>query len=165
MNYRRVLVPVDGSPVAEGVIPFLLDIAGPLDMQMILLRVVTPVLPPADAGAPRILVEDLAARTAEARDYLATIAADLLARGVRVQTRVSSGTPVTEILAAARDSAVDLIAMTTHGRRGVSRLVFGSVAEAVVRLAECPILLVRLTAADAHIRAAARDREAHASAA
>jgi nucleotide-binding universal stress UspA family protein len=163
MNYRRVLVPVDGSPVAEGVIPFLLDIAGPLDMQMILLRVVTPVLPPADAGAP--LVEDLAARTAEARDYLATIAADLLGRGVRVQTRVRSGTPVTEILAAARDSAVDLIAMTTHGRRGVSRLVFGSVAESVVRLAECPILLVRLTAADAHIRAAARDREAHASAA
>ena len=78
---------------------------------------------------------------------------------------MSSGTPVTKILAAARDNAVDLIAMTTRGRRGVSRLVFGSVAEAVLRLAECPILPVRLTAADAHVRAAAGDREAHASAA
>ena len=164
-RYRRVLIPLDGSPLAEGIIPFLLGIAGPLDMEIVLLRVVTPLMPPSDAGAPRIILEDLAARTVEARDYLAAIAADLMRRGVRVQTRVRFGTPVREILAAARDSAVDLIAMTTHGRSGLNRLVFGSVAEAVVRVAESPVLLVRLTAAAAHVRAASGDREAAASAA
>ena len=124
---------------------------------------VVPVFPDANARAPRLIAEDLAERTAEARDHLGAIAADLMARGVRVQTRVRSGTPVTEILAAARDSATDLIAMTTRGRTGLSRLVFGSVAEAVVRLAECPVLLMRLTAAEAHIRAARGDHEPLAS--
>jgi nucleotide-binding universal stress UspA family protein len=161
---RRVLIPLDGSPVAEGIIPFSLGIAGPLDMEIVLLRVVTPALPQADATAPRVIVEDLAVRTAEARDYLAAIAADLMSRGLRVRTRVRSGAPVTEILAAARESAADLIAMTTHGRGGLSRLVFGSVAEAVLRLAESPILLMRLTAAEAHVLAG-YGRAAHVSAA
>jgi nucleotide-binding universal stress UspA family protein len=134
-------------------------------MEIVLLRVVTPAFPQVDASAPRIIVEDLAARTAEARDYLAAIAADLMGRGVGVRPRVRSGAPVTEILAAARESAADLIAMTTHGRSGLSRLVFGSVAEAVLRLAESPILFMRLTAAEAHVLGGRGSREAHASAA
>jgi nucleotide-binding universal stress UspA family protein len=153
-RYRRALVALDGSPVAESIVPFIVDIAGPLDMEIVLLRVVTPVVAQAGAPVPGVIAEELAARTTEARDYLARIAADVWGRGVRVQVRVRTGTPVQEILAAARESAADLIAMTTHGRSGLSRLVFGSVAEAVLRLADIPVLMMRLTAAEAHARAA-----------
>ena len=154
-RFRRVVVPLDGSPVAEGIVPFIVDIAGPLDMEIVLLRVVTPVAAQAGGGpVSRAIAEDLAARTTEARDYLASIAAELWGRGIRVQVRLRTGAPVQEILAVARECAADLIAMTTHGRSGLRRLVFGSVAEAVLRLADIPVLMMRLTAAEAHARAA-----------
>ena len=92
-------------------------------------------------------MEELAARTKEAGDYLSGIAAALSGRGVRVQVRVSRGTPVQEILAATRESGADLIAMTTHGRSGLRRLVVGSVAEGVLRRADSPVLLLRISAA------------------
>lgn len=148
-RYRRVLVPLDGSRLAEGIIPFILDIAGPLDMDIVLLRVVSPVVPQMGDATSQIIRDHMAARMAEARDYLAAIAADLLGRGIHVQTRVRGGAPMTEILAAAREVSVDLIAMSTHGRSGFSRLLFGSVAEAVLRQGEFPVFLMRLTVADA----------------
>jgi nucleotide-binding universal stress UspA family protein len=153
-RYQRVVVPLDGSPVAESIIPFIADIAGPLDMEIVLLRVVTPVAVQAGPPLSGVIEQEVAARTSEARDYLARVAADLRERGIRAQVRVRAGTPVQEILAATRECAANLIAMTTHGRSGLSRLVFGSVAEAVLRLADIPVLVMRFTAADAHARAA-----------
>jgi nucleotide-binding universal stress UspA family protein len=149
-----VLVPLDGSLLAESIIPFIVDIAGPLDMEIVLLRVVTPVVVQTEAPMAGVIEQDLTARTTEAQDYLAGVAADLWKRGIRVQVRVRTGAAVHEILAGTRECAADLIAMTTHGRSGLSRLVFGSVAEAVLRLADVPVLAMRLTAADAHARAA-----------
>jgi nucleotide-binding universal stress UspA family protein len=64
---------------------------------------------------------------------------------VRVTTDARYGWPVTQIVAAAREADASLIAMTTHGRSGFSRLIFGSVAEAVLRQAEIPVLMMRLT--------------------
>ena len=153
-RYRRVMVPLDGSPVAESIIPFIADIAGPLDMEIVLLRVVTPVAVQAGAPVPGVIQDEVAAKTTEARDYLARVAAELWQRGIRAQVRVRTGTPVHEILAATRECVANFIAMTTHGRSGLSRLLFGSVAEAVLRLADIPVLVMRLTAADAHARAA-----------
>ena len=89
----------------------------------------------------------MAARLKEAREYLASVAADLRGRGVRVTTDARHGDPVTELVAAARETGADLIAMTTHGRSGLGRLLFGSVAEAVLRQAEIPVLMMRLTRA------------------
>ena len=91
------------------------------------------------------MVDDVAARLKEAREYLASVAADLRGRGVRVTTDARHGEPVTELVAAARETGADLIAMTTHGRSGIGRLLFGSVAEAVLRQAEIPVLMMRLT--------------------
>ena len=71
-----------------------------------------------------------------------------------MQVRVRTGSAVQEILAATREYGADLFAMTTHGRSGLRRLVFGSGAEAALRLAETPVLLMRLTAAETHARAA-----------
>ena len=59
-----------------------------------------------------------------------------------------SGAPAQEIVAAAREAGADLIAMSTHGRGGLGRLIFGSVAEAVLREAEIPVLLMRTTEAE-----------------
>ena len=66
---------------------------------------------------------------------------------MRARGEVRRGEPAAEIAAAARDAGADLIAMTTHGRSGLGRLLFGSVAESVLRRAEIPVFLMRLTAA------------------
>jgi acetoin utilization protein AcuB len=141
--YRRVIVPLDGSPFAEAILPFLRQIAGPLDMEVILLRVVPP--PPlAPLEEPqRVFIRELETRHIDAEEYLASLAVDLRNRGVRVDTRVRRGQTAEEILAVTRETAADLIAMCTHDRSGFGRFVFGSVAEAVARRAGIPVLLLK----------------------
>jgi nucleotide-binding universal stress UspA family protein len=146
--YKRALVALDGSPVAETIIPFILDIAGPLDLEVILLRVLQPLPPVVVEGSPYLSVEDPVARRIDAQEYLAPVAVELRNKGVRVTTEVRSGAPAQEIVAAAREAGADLIAMSTHGRGGLGRLIFGSVAEAVLREAEIPVLLMRTTEAE-----------------
>jgi nucleotide-binding universal stress UspA family protein len=143
--FRRVVVPLDGSSLAEAILPFILDIAGPLDLEVDLVRVVQPIPPEVIEGSRHVVLEDVPARMREAAEYLASAAARLDTRGIRVRTDVRRGEPVTEIVAAAKDAGADLIAMTTHGRSGLGRLLFGSVAEAVLRQADLPVFLMRLT--------------------
>jgi nucleotide-binding universal stress UspA family protein len=143
--YRRVLVPLDGSELAEAIIPFITQIAGPLDLEVALVRVLQPIPTEVIEGSRHVVVENVEGRLAEAREYLAGVASGLATTGVRVQTAVRRGEPVTEIVSVARETGADLIAMTTHGRSGLGRLLFGSVAEAVLRQAEVPVFLMRLT--------------------
>jgi nucleotide-binding universal stress UspA family protein len=145
LMYKRALVPLDGSSMAERIFPFILQIAGPLDLEVVLVRVMPPISPYAIEGSTYFTVDDIAARLAEAQEYLAPLAADLRGRGVRATTDARHGEPVREIVAAAREHGADMIAMTTHGRSGVSRLLFGSVAEAVLREAEIPVLMMKDT--------------------
>jgi nucleotide-binding universal stress UspA family protein len=145
-RYRSVLVPLDGSRLAEGILPFIVQLAGPLDMKIVLLRVVPPVVPDKPLTDPQVVVDDMAAQVTEARHYVAGVAADLWCRGIRVQVRVRGGFPVTEIVTAAKEAGVDFIAMSTHGRRAFGRLLLGSVAEAVLREAPGPVLLKRVIA-------------------
>lgn len=149
--YKRALVPLDGSPVAEAIIPFLLEIAGPLDMRLVLLRVLEPIPPMVIEGARDIVVDDVEARTKEAQAYLAPIAAALGARGIDVVCDVRRGRPEEQIVAVATEVGADLIAMSTHGRSGLGRLLFGSVAEQVLRHADVPVFLMRQT--EAHVAA------------
>jgi nucleotide-binding universal stress UspA family protein len=143
--YRRVLVPLDGSPLAEGILPFITEIAGPLDMAIVLLRVVTPIPPTVIEGTRHVDLDDVEGRLAAAREYLATVAAELATRGLRTSVAVRRGEPVAEILAGARDEKADLIAMTTHGRSGLGRVLFGSVTEAVLRHSETPVFVMKLS--------------------
>jgi nucleotide-binding universal stress UspA family protein len=143
--YKRVLVPVDGSGVAESILPFILEIASPSDLDVILLQVNGLIPPMAIEGTRYFAADDFEARRAEAERYLDLLGAELRNSRVRVHTRVRRGEPVDEILAAARDEAVDLIAMATRGRSGPARLLWGSITEAVVRRARVPVFLVRRT--------------------
>ncbi len=152
--YRRALVPLDGSMVAEGIIPFILEIAGPLDMEVVLLRVVAPIPPAVIEGSRYLEVEDVEKRRLEAEEYLAPLAAELRAKGVRVRAMVRRGEPAAEIRMGARAAGADLVAMTTHGRNGLGRLLFGSVAEAVLRQSDVPVFLMRQTEAQVATRAA-----------
>ena len=151
--YKRALVPLDGSSVAEAIIPFILDIAGPLDMEVDLLRVVEPLAPMVIEGSRHVDVEDIEARRTDAEEYLAPIAVELRNKGVKVESRVRRGNPAEEIVAAARETGADLIAMSTHGRGGLGRLVFGSVAQAVLRHVDMPVFLMRATEAEVARRA------------
>lgn len=152
--YKRALVPLDGSIVAEGIIPFVLEIAGPLDMEVVLLRVLLPIRPSVIEGTRYVELEDAEKRRAEAEEYLASIAVELRAKGVKTTTMVRRGEPAEEILAGAREAGADLIAMTTHGRSGLGRLLFGSGAEAVLRQSEVPVFLMRQTEFQVAARAA-----------
>ena len=140
--------------IAEAIVPFILEIAGPLDMEVVLLRVVVPAPPVLFEGASHVIVDDIDKLRAEAEEYLASIATALRARGVRVTIHVRAGDAVSQILAGAHEVDADLIAMTTHGRGGLGRLLFGSIAEAVLRQAEIPVFLMRQTKAQVAARAA-----------
>jgi nucleotide-binding universal stress UspA family protein len=136
--YKRMLVPLDGSPLAEGVLPHAQALAISLGAELVLLRVAfAHVLP---AGDP---IQAQAAAVQEAEDYVTALAQRLQAQGLRAEAKVRYGDPVEEILDHVVWDHIDLIAMATHGRTGLKRVVLGSVAEAVLRRTSVPMLLVR----------------------
>ncbi len=153
--YHRVLVPLDGSPLAEAVLPFVSRLARPLGLEVALLRVVPMVAPTIVEGGTRQIIVDQGQRLAqEAEDYLRGVADRLVADGFRVSRAVRTGEAEAEIIAGARECQADLIGMMTHGRTGLGRLFFGSVAEAVLRHADIPVFVVRATEGQSASRAA-----------
>lgn len=149
--YGRLLVALDGSELAERVLPYVESLAERYGSDVTLIRVLSntgPLLPPG-AGAqpiPGAVIppsQTLAAESDEAREYLRSVEARLAGRGITVDQIVREGTAAQTIVAYALDCESDLIAMTTHGRSGLGRVLLGSVAEEVVRQAPCPVLLVR----------------------
>jgi nucleotide-binding universal stress UspA family protein len=147
-TYHRVLVPLDGSPLAEAVLPFVSRLARPLGLEIALLRVVPMVTPKIVQGGTRPIILDQGERLREeAEAYLRGVAAGLAADGFPVSTTVRTGEAAPEIVAGARECQADLIGMMTHGRTGLGRLFFGSVAEAVLRHAAVPVFVVRATEA------------------
>lgn len=145
--YERVLIPLDESELAEAIVPFAERIAGPLDAEVLLLHVVEPLSTVTGLGTGGVGGADaLFLRQLEAKRYLAEVAGRLESKGLRVRTLLRLGTPAIEIVESARAERADLIAMTTHGRSGFRRAVFGSVAETVLRAAPVPVLMIRMTA-------------------
>lgn len=136
MRTERILIPLDGSATAEAAIMEARQLVGPGASRLLLLRVAEPQTM-LEAGDPLFEVR-------EAEEYLAALKARLERDGVRgVETHVWHGPAASAIVEAARVNGADLIVMTTHGRSGLGRLVFGSVAEAVLRGTPLPIFLVR----------------------
>jgi len=143
--YRRILVTLDGSETAERILPHVTELARCTNAELTLLRVVEPVdAAEAITEAGFVSSHALLLRELEAREYLVRIRARTSRAGVHPQLEVRSGAPTARVIVAgACELGADLIAMGTHGRSGLRRMVLGSVAEAVVRTATTPVLLLR----------------------
>lgn len=153
--FRRVLIPLDGSDLAEQILEPALALNVATQTEYTLLRVVEPMTPvsydPASgkmSGIRESLLKQLQAmeshQSTGAQDYLERLAGSLRARSLTVKTRVvSHEQPTAAILDDAQKNAVDLIALATQGRGGLKRLLLGSVADKVVRGAATPILVYR----------------------
>ena len=147
--YERVLVPLDGSALSEAILPFVEQIAGPLDSEVILLSVVPLAVALAVVTGGILPPEDLSMRERKALADLVPVKARLEATGLRVRTLVMVGDAAAEICRVAGQEQADLIAMSPHGRGGLGKLMFGSVAEQVIRRAAVPVLMIRMTAVPA----------------
>ena len=142
--YKRILVPLDGSKLAEQAIPYATELCKGA-ITVTLFQVVHLPLPLAapdvSMAVPMPSKEEL---LQEARTYLEGIAAKLRTEGVNVKVDAVERDVVADaVVDYATEHDISLIVMTTHGRSGLSRLVFGSVAESIVRHAPCPVLLIR----------------------
>ena len=143
MKIDKVLVPLDGSTLAEQALTKALDLAEGSEPVFLLLRA-------AEASTwPGVNPTEAQIRVVhEAEQYLDAVQARLAAKGFRkVETSVWYGPPASAIVEAARVANADLVVMTTHGRSGLGRLILGSVAEAVLRGTSTPILLLRAAGA------------------
>lgn len=141
----RVLVPLDGSPLAEEAVPVAATLANELDLRVHLVRVLTPPRTWSSASSRQRSGERAEQATASdeqaVRAYLEEQAQRLSDQDVVVSHELHSGSVVPALRTAIRPR--DIVVMTTHGRYGVRRLVLGSVADALIRQASAPILLVR----------------------
>jgi nucleotide-binding universal stress UspA family protein len=157
-GYRRILVPLDGSPLAEAVLPHVEALAKRFGSTVELVRAYTP---PASLYVARAstalpgtgpLLDSgpfVEAGEQEAEVYLEAVEERLRRQGIRAEHRRLDGPAGEAIVQESRRADVDLIAMSTHGRGGLERMVMGSVADHVLHHAACPILLVRATQASA----------------
>lgn len=140
----HILIPLDGSPLSESILPHAVNLGEGMGSTFTLLRVLPPVwTSPEVMSEPDMLAEGaLKERVTEAREYLACVAKLLSGGGAKVNCEVVVGSAAAAaILEFARTRNVDVIAMATHGRGGVPRLILGSVADKVLRGATSPILL------------------------
>jgi nucleotide-binding universal stress UspA family protein len=142
--YRRILVPLDGSNRAEAILPHVENLAQRYGAQVVLLQVVE---------VPRLILTEsmdlatyqdvLAQRAEDGRAYLATIQQDLARKGIQARTIIAHAPVVNAIIDTAQEEAVDLIALASHGRTGLSRVFYGSVAAGVLHRIDRPLLLIR----------------------
>ena len=140
----QVIVPLDGSPLAEKALPLALRVARRYDRPLLLLRVIPPVQIIAAGPETYPLVRDSHdMEVREAHQYLSVLRSRLQrTENVAVQTEFSHGIPAEVILAMADAKPGSVLVMSTHGRTGLARLLMGSVTLAVARKASIPLLIV-----------------------
>jgi nucleotide-binding universal stress UspA family protein len=144
--YSKILVPVDGSELSECSLEQISKVAGKGgETEVILLKVVEPIQANdaavwGQAGYSPVEVENRS--RADAAAYVSHAAEKLLEQGIQARGETLFGRPAESILGYAEENKVDLILMSSHGRSGISRWAFGSVADRVVRHSKIPVLVV-----------------------
>lgn len=145
--FQHILVPLDGSRLAEAALPPALQLASKFDGKITLVRVAQPphlVLANGGGAYADLLIDLREQADEEAEEYLRAHQGSLRQQGYRIDIRVAAGEPVAEIILEIGDGIdADTIVMSTHGRGGLSRWVYGSVADKVLRHARVPVLLIR----------------------
>ena len=140
--YKRILLPLDGSPLAEQALPHAIAIAERFQSELILLQVLVP-LPRAPTTTEATVLRAEEATAALVREYLKRVAASVQEPSITVQVITIEGRPHFQILQYAETNQVDMIVMCSRGQSGLSRWMVGSVADRVMRGANVPVLLVR----------------------
>jgi nucleotide-binding universal stress UspA family protein len=153
--FETIIVPLDGSELAEGVLPQATEVARQFGSRIVLVQTVEsltqrvaqqPALlqgPGAAIASYELLQKAVEGEMAAARSYLSGVRDRLSGQGFKVEAVFREGDAPDAIIALANDEKAGLIAMASHGRGGLGRLVFGSVADAVLRHSNIPVLLVR----------------------
>jgi nucleotide-binding universal stress UspA family protein len=145
--FKRILVPLDGSELAEKALPYAEALAQKFEAELVLVRVLQlfPEVVPAQPYASVTFHEQTAQIRQEATTYMNQVATQVRKVGVLPLRQVVLDAPsvTNAITEMADEESVDLIVMSTHGRSGLSRLVFGSVAGQVLHDAPCPVFLVK----------------------
>ncbi len=145
--YKRIMVPLDGSELAECVLPHVETFISQCQIQTVVFVRVLESMTPAIAGEYAINIDVLeerdSARKAAAQDYLEQTIGRLNPGATKFETEVLVGRAADRLADYAEIGEVDLILIATHGRSGVSRWVRGSVADRILRAASVPVLMVR----------------------
>lgn len=145
----HVLVPLDGSPLAEVALDYAMRLVAPKGRITLLTTVRALEFPTFGFYPPKVASEKMEqfhhvihAMLTQAESYLEQVAARLESAGVQVEIKVEFGDPADLIIAQARKLNVDAIVMSTHGRSGLTRWLFGSVTGKVLTVAVCPVFVV-----------------------
>ncbi len=144
--FRRIVVPLDGSKLAESVLGPAVDFARLMDARLTLLQVLPPpyFFETAEATHASPRASGYGRLREEAGGYLARVTGELASRGVQTTAQVLvDPRPAHAIARYAQESHGEMIALATHGRGGATRLLLGSVADKVVRTAPVPVLVLR----------------------
>ena len=142
--YSTILVPLDGSERAEAILCHVEELARRYGATVILIHVVEPV--PHSTGLEKtyvVLREEYERRTRQADLYLADVQEKLGEKGIDARAHVLHGSVVEQITTFAERESVDLVAMASHGRSGLARVFYGSVAAGVLHRISQPLLLIR----------------------
>lgn len=144
--YKKILVPLDCSSRAERILPHVEELAHYFGSEVIFLQVIEPhyVLTPVHEYSS-INVEEIATEAMEkqADSYFKGLVGEFREKNIKAKSIIEEGSVVHKIMEVAEREKIDLIAMASHGRSGLSRVFYGSVAASVLHLVDRPILLIR----------------------
>jgi len=141
--FKQILIPLDGSTLAETALPYAKQIIEEAD-KIILLMVIDQISR-GDPSFNRHMIlsdqqEDALRKLGE--DYLAQTATQFASSKLKIETMVVQGSPVDVIVDIAKSSSIDAIVMSTHGRAGLSRWLLGNLTQKVLSVAPCPVLVI-----------------------
>ncbi|MEM7347079.1 MAG: universal stress protein [Chloroflexota bacterium] len=145
MMYQSILVPLDRSERAEAILPHVEELARRFESSIIFMGVVEPELILATGESPYSRFDETAMRRLldDMKHYLDSLVLEFRAKGITAKVDFSQGIVVEKIIEVAEKEDVDLIAMASHGRTGLPRVFYGSVAAGVLHRVDRPLLLIR----------------------
>jgi len=143
--YKSILTPLDGSKRAESILKHVEELARRFDAKVVFLQAIEPntFIVGSETAFYAQYKEEVEEKNKQAEIYLAGIKGAFSEKGIESRVRVVNGPVVDAIIAAAESENADLIAIASHGRSGLSRVFYGSVAAGILNRADRPLLLIR----------------------
>ncbi len=144
--FSKILVCLDGSSIAEQILPYAVEEALHFKAKIYLLQVITmpsTITGPEEPAPIGVLLEQVKHEETLAHSYLERIAGPIRQKGIETECVTLQGTPGETIMNFVTQNKVNLVAIATHGRSGLKRLVFGSVADFLLRESGLPMLVIR----------------------